>query len=128
MGILDDMVHSIARNVRMDIRKLLSPVLLALAGGLIGATGIGFLTAWAYLTLSAAVGHGSAALLIGLGYLMLSAGLVFLANRQLAKHDPGDPSRKQPSAQGKEATDAASEIAFTAAFVLARYLGAGKPH
>lgn len=126
MGILDDMVHSIGRNVRMDIRKLLMPVLLALAGGLIGATGVGFLTAWAYLTLGAAIGHGSAALLIGLGYLMLSAGLVFLARRQLSKHDPGDPSRKQPGVQGKEATDAASEIAFTAAFVLARYLGAGK--
>ncbi|MDP2780933.1 hypothetical protein [Devosia sp.] len=126
MGILDDIVHSIGRNVRMDIRKLLLPVLLALAGGLIGATGVGFLTAWAYLTLGAAIGHESAALLIGLGYLMLSAGLVFLAHRQLSKHDPGDPSRKQPGVQRKEATDAASEIAFTAAFVLARYLGAGK--
>ncbi|MBC7284431.1 hypothetical protein [Hoeflea sp.] len=102
------------------------PVLLALAGGLMGATGVGFLTVWAYLTLGAAVGHGSAALMIGLGYLMLSAGFVFLAHGLLSKHDPGDPSRKQPGVQRKVATDAASEIAFTAAFVLARYLGAGK--
>ncbi|WP_435259939.1 phage holin family protein [Thioclava sp. FR2] len=126
MGILDEMVHSIGRDVRMDVRKLLLPVLLALAGGLIGATGVGFLTAWAYLTLGAAIGHGSAALVIGLGYLVLSAGLVLLAQRQLSKHDPDDPSMKQPGAQGKEATDAASEIAFTAAFVLARYLGKEK--
>lgn len=128
MGILDDMVHGIARDVRMDLRTLLLPVLLALTGGLIGATGVGFLTAWAYLLVGAAVGYGSAALLIGLGYLLLSVGFVSLARRQLSKHDPGDAARKQPGARGTEATDAASEIAFTAAFVLARYLGAGKGH
>jgi predicted lipid-binding transport protein (Tim44 family) len=126
MRFLDEIVHSIGQDVRMDAREMLLPALLALAGGLTGATGVGFLTAWAYLTLGIAVGHGTAALLIGVVYTLLAGGLIFLARRQLSKHDPEDPSRKQPRAHGKDATDAASQFAFTAAFVLARYLGEGK--
>ncbi|MDX2485565.1 MAG: hypothetical protein QNK42_18115 [Pseudodonghicola sp.] len=126
MGIVDDIVYSIGREVRMDARKLLLPVLLALACGLTGAAGAAFLTAWAYLTLSMVLGHGPAALLIGLGYALFAVGLVVLTRRQWSTLDQEDPSKKQPGAHGKDATDAASQIAFTAAFVLARYLGEGK--
>ena len=55
---------------------MLLPILLALAGGLTGAAGMGFLTAWAYLTPSVAVGNGPAALLTGLGLTMLAVALL----------------------------------------------------
>ncbi|MBL4558263.1 MAG: hypothetical protein JKP98_18060 [Rhodobacteraceae bacterium] len=73
MGLVDDIVHRAARDVRTDVRKMILPGLLVLAAGLSGAAGMGFLTAWAYLALTAAIGHGPAALLIGLGHALLSA-------------------------------------------------------
>lgn len=123
MGVVDEIVHRIARDLRMDVRKMVLPGLFALAGGLSGAAGVGFLTVWAYLALSAAMGHGPAALLIGLGHVLLSVGLVSLARRLLLNPARNDPSNKPPDAHAKEASDAVSQIAFAAAFVLARYLG-----
>ncbi len=126
MGIVDDIVHRIGQDVRMDARKMLVPALLVLAGGLTGAAGVGFLTAWAYLTLSVAVGYGPAALLTGLGLTVLSVGLLALARNRLSKHELADPSVTQPKAPANDSADVASQIAFTAAFVLARHLGKGK--
>lgn len=126
MALVDDIVHRAARDVRMDVRKMILPGMLALAAGLSGAAGMGFLTAWAYLALAAAIGHGPAALLVGLGHVLLSAGLVFVARRVLSKPAPDDASKKTPGPHGNEAGDAASQLAFTAAFVLARYLGEKK--
>lgn len=126
MDIVDDIVHRISRDVRMDARKMLLPVLLALAGGLTGAAGVGFLTAWAYLALSVAVGYGPAALLTGLGLTVPAVGLLALARNRLSKPDLADPSVKQPKATANDRADVASQIAFTAAFVLARHLGEGK--
>jgi hypothetical protein len=123
MGLVDDIVHRAARDVRMDVRKLLWPGFLALAAGLSGAVGMGFLTAWAYLALGAAMGHGPAALLLGLGLVLLCAGLVFLARGVLSKPAPDATSKEPTGINGQEAGDAASQIAFTVAFVLARYLG-----
>lgn len=105
---------------------MLLPILLALAGGLTGAAGMGFLTAWAYLTLSVAVGNGPAALLTGLGLTMLAVALLALARHRLSTPDLADPSVKHPKPPAKDQADVASQIAFTAAFVLARYLGEGK--
>ncbi len=45
MSIVDDIVHSIGRDVRLDARQMLLPVVLALAGFLTGVAGMGFLTA-----------------------------------------------------------------------------------
>ncbi|MGJ8587513.1 MAG: phage holin family protein [Yoonia sp.] len=126
MGIVDDIVHRIGQDVRMDARKMLVPALLVLAGGLTGAAGVGFLTTWAYLTLSVAVGYGPAALLTGLGFTVLSVGLLSLARNRLSKHELADPSVTQPKAPANDSADVASQIAFTAAFVLARHLGKGK--
>ncbi|TDK51446.1 phage holin family protein [Antarcticimicrobium luteum] len=126
MGIVDDAVHSIGRNVRMDARRLLLPILLTLAGGLTAAAGVAFLTAWAYLTLSIAVGQGPASLLIGLGLTILAAVLLVLARNRFTKKTLTDPPVSQPAAPATGATDFASQIAFTAAFVLARHLGEGK--
>ncbi|SNT13283.1 phage holin family protein [Antarctobacter heliothermus] len=126
MGIVDDIVHSIGRDVRKDAGKLLLPTLLAVAGGLTAAAGVAFLTAWAYLTLSRAVGQASASLLIGLGLTLLAAALLVLARNRFTKKTLIDPPVSQPAAPATGETDFASQIAFTTAFVLARYLGEGR--
>ncbi|WP_296376958.1 phage holin family protein [Yoonia sp.] len=123
MGIVDDIVHSICRSVRKDARRLLLPTVLALAGGLTGAAGVAFLTAWAYITLSLAVGQAWASLLIGLGLIILAAVLLVIARNRFTKKTLTDPPVSQPAAPATGETDFASQIAFTAAFVLARYLG-----
>lgn len=126
MGIVDDIVHSIGQNVRMDARRLLLPTVLALAGGLTGAAGVAFLTACVYLTLSIAVGQASAALLTGLGLAIVAAGLLVFARNRLTKEAAADRPVSQPAAPATGETDFASQIAFTAAFVLARSLGEGR--
>lgn len=123
MAIVDDIVHRIGRDARKDARAMLMPALLALAGGVTGVAGLGFLAASAYLALDAVLGHGTAALLTGSGLTLLSLGLVMLARRQMSQHGPDDPAGKTPADQEKAASDTASQIAFATAFVLARYLG-----
>ena len=122
MGIVDDIVHSIGRDVRMDARRLLLPILLTLAGGLTGAAGVAFLTAWAYLTLSSAVGQGPASLLIGLGLTILAVGILALARNRLTQTTQLAPPVTQPETSAPSETEFASQVAFTSAFVLARYL------
>ncbi|MBE0414864.1 MAG: hypothetical protein IBX59_14770 [Yoonia sp.] len=102
---------------------MLLPTVLALAGGLTGAAGVAFLTAWAYITLSLAVGQAWASLLIGLGLIILAAVLLVIARNRFTKKTLTDPPVSQPAAPATGETDFASQIAFTAAFVLARYLG-----
>ena len=126
MGIVDGIVHSIGRDVRKDAGELLVPILLALAGGLTGTAGVGFLTAWVYLTLSIAVGQASAALLTGLGLVIVAAGLLVFARNRLTKKTAADPPVSQPAAPATGETGLASQIAVTAAFVLARSLGEGR--
>lgn len=126
MGLVDDIVHSIGRCVRMDARRLLLPILLVMAGGLTGAAGIAFLTVWAYLTLSLAIGHGPASLLIGLGLTILAAGLLVLARKRFLQKPPADPLAIRPMTDATGKAVFASQVAFTAAFVLARYLDHGR--
>ena len=45
MAIVDDIVHRIGRDARKDARAMLMPALLALAGGVTGVAGLGFLAA-----------------------------------------------------------------------------------
>lgn len=122
MGIVDDIVNSIGRNARRDARRLLLPILLALAGGLTGAAGVAFLMAWVYLTLSSAVGQGPAFLLTGLGLTILAVGILALAKNRLTQTIQLDPPVTQPETSAPNEAEFASQIAFTAAFVLARYL------
>nr|WP_319251449.1 hypothetical protein [uncultured Celeribacter sp.] len=126
MGIVDDVVHSIGRSVRKDAGELLVPILLALAGVLAGAAGVAFLTAWAYLTLSSAVGQGPASLLIGLGLTILAVGILALARNRLTQTIRLDPPVTQPETSAPSEAEFASQIAFTAAFILARYLKQSK--
>jgi hypothetical protein len=122
MGIVDDVVHSIGRDVRKDAGELLVPILLALAGVLAGAAGVAFLTAWAYLTLSSAVGQGPASLLIGLGLTVLAVGILAVARNRFTQTTQSDPLVAEPQTSAPSEAEFASQIAFTAAFVLARYL------
>jgi len=126
MGIVDDVVHSIGRSVRKDAGELLVPILLALAGVLAAAAGVAFLTAWAYLTLSSAVGQGPASLLIGLGLTILALGVLALARNRLTQTIRLDPPVTQPETSAPSEAEFASQIAFTAAFILARYLKQSK--
>ncbi len=117
----DDTVHGVARIAHGGACKLLALFVLGLSGYLIGVAGIGFLTAWAFLSLSMALGEGSAALLIGLGLTLLGAGVLTLFWR-CSKPAPADVPQSRPAAPQADMDDAPSLIAFTAAFVLARYL------
>lgn len=123
MAIVDDIVHRIGRDARKDMGAMLVPALLALAGGVTGVAALGFLVASAYVALGAVMGYGLAALLTGSGLVLLSLGLIVLSRRQMSQRGPADPARKTPAAQESAESDTASEIAFTTAFVLARYLG-----
>ncbi|MBN8292098.1 hypothetical protein JI664_09000 [Rhodobacter sp. NTK016B] len=105
---------------------MLLPIVLALAGGVTGAAGAAFLTTWAYLTLSVVVGYGPAALFTGFGLTVLAAGLLVLARNRFTKKTASDPPVSRPVATATGKADLASEFAFTAAFVLARYLGEGR--
>jgi hypothetical protein len=126
MGIVDDVVHSIGRSVRKDARHLLVPTLLALAGVLAGAAGVVFLTVWAYLMLSIVVGQASASFLIGLGLTVLAVGLLAVARNRFTQTKQFDPYVTKPETSAPSETDLASQIAFTAAFVIARNLGKGR--
>ena len=122
MGIVDDVVHSIGRSVQKDARHLLVPTLLALAGVLAGAAGVAFLTVSAYLMLSVVVGQASAAFLIGLGLTVLAVGLLAVARNRFKQATQLDPPVTQPETSAPSEAEFTSQIAFTAAFVLARYL------
>jgi hypothetical protein len=122
MGIVDDVVHSIGRDVRKDAGELLVPILLVLAGVLAGAAGVAFLTAWSYLTLSSAVGQGPASLLIGLGLTVLAVGILAVARNRFTQTTQSDPLVAEPETSATSEAEFASQIAFSAAFVLARYL------
>jgi uncharacterized membrane protein YdjX (TVP38/TMEM64 family) len=123
MTIIDDIVHRIGEVARKDARAMLIPALLALAGGVTGVAALGFLVASAYVALGAVMGYGLAALLTGSGLALLSLGLGVLARRKMSHQGPADPARKTPAEDDKAVNDTASQIAFTTAFVLARYLG-----
>lgn len=101
---------------------MLLPTMLALAGGLSGGAGVVFLTAWAYLTLSIAIGQASASLLLGLAFSILALGLLALARKRLSEKPPADPPLTRPKILATGEADFATQMAFTAAFILARYL------
>jgi predicted lipid-binding transport protein (Tim44 family) len=114
-------MHSLARGLIDGARKVLTRAMLLLIGCLIGAVGLGFLIVWAFATLSAAIGVGMAALVIGLGLSLISGVLVSLALRQ-PKPVPAESPKEPPANPMPDLSDVPSQIAFTVAFVLARYL------
>lgn len=119
MDVVDDIVPRLGRDLRRDAGKLLLPVLRAVAGGLTGAAGAAFLTAWAYFTLRVVVGYGPAALSTGLGLTVLAAGLPGRARHRLTKKTAADLPVPQPVAPATAKANFAAKSAFTPAFVFA---------
>jgi hypothetical protein len=96
----------------------------AAAEGLIGLVGAGFVIFAGYAALRPVTGPALAALVTGVVLIVLAVGLAWLssyldpARRQRAA---GPPPPLQPAAR-PQPEDAASMAAFTAAFVLGRWL------
>lgn len=115
-GLLQDILRGVERRARAGAARLLRQVALALAACLFGLASLGFLTASAYLALNSAVGSGWATLWMGLGFLVLTGGLVILARPKR----PRQPIEEEvPEAEA--GTDTLALAAFTLAFVLARH-------
>lgn len=113
--------------------RLLLSDLLVLSGVLIGLVGFGFLVASALMTLSLTVGPRWAALIFGLGFMLLAGGLLAFARGRRSRPAPPGTSKAQrpgsdtgPSAEAGTDESAAVMTAFTVAFVLGRYLNGRK--
>jgi hypothetical protein len=121
--LFDDMLGGVARDAKAGARRLLLTVIIGFAGCSIAVVGLGFLLAWAFMTLSMAYDARTAALFIGLACFIL-AGCVFGVLLYLRPSKPVVPEvpKPGPDAGDAETTDAASIAAFTAAFVLGRYM------
>jgi hypothetical protein len=123
MSSVGDLAHSLGRDVRNEARKAMIPLLLGLAAFVAGSAGMGFLTVWAYLALSVAMGPQTASLVIGLGFLSLAAGALLFARWRPSRRSAQNPPEVRAEVPASETPDAVSLVAFTAAFVLARALG-----
>ena len=109
------------RAARESARKLLLPLVLGLSAALIMLVGSGFLLASAFITLAAAWGPAMAALSLGLGLTVLAAVLMLIAKTQMSRKAVAT-ARTPPPVAADADRDGASLVAFTAAFVLGRYL------
>lgn len=102
--------------------SLLWPVLRVVMACLTGLVGFGFLTAAIYHAITASVGPGWASLLLGVGFSVLAGVILLFARDRLPKPAPTAANRVPPAGSGGDTTDTHTMIAFTAAFVLGRYL------
>jgi hypothetical protein len=109
-----------AADARVGARKAMRQGLALALGCLIGATGLGFLTASAFLALEAPLGAATAALVVGLALSLLAVGILALARSRPPRPLPVAPPRL--TAEAPRPPDPVPLLAFTAAFVLARYL------
>jgi len=115
--------------------KVLSRLLLGVSGCLTALAGLGFLCAASFLALGPVLGAGWATFVIGAGLMVLAGVLLALSGRRssnpapkpVPKPVPAAPPPSPSAAEAAEAAETGSIIAFTAAFVLARYL-AGEKH
>ncbi|MCZ4354572.1 hypothetical protein O4H61_18810 [Roseovarius aestuarii] len=100
---------------------------LEISVGLIGLAGFAFITASAFLALSASLGAALAALLTGLGLLLAAGGCVAIVKKPWSKQHLANAPNAPPIPSATDPSNVAATVAFTAAFVLARYLGDDKP-
>lgn len=124
---LQDTLRGVEGSARDAAQKVIWRLTFGISVGLIGLAGLGFLAASAYLTLSSAVGLTLAALIIGVGLILLAGGLLLLSKRSSSKPAPEDAGKATPVASRTGGANLAPTIAFTAAYVLARYLSADRP-
>jgi hypothetical protein len=120
--VFDAFLQTAARDAERRARRLMLITMLGFASGLMAVAGIGFVTAWAFLTLSVSMGPGLAALLIGLGLFGLAGAVLAFAVSLASKPAPKLASEHKPETADPGKPDAVAVIAFTAAFVLGRYL------
>lgn len=112
-------------RVQADLRKLLWPVTLVLLACLLGLVAIGFLTAAAYLAISAAYGPVWAMLKLGAGFMGQAGVALLLSGLNSTKPALAAPVTAPTATSIATPSEASATVAFTAAFVLGRYL-AGK--
>ncbi|MGJ8605468.1 MAG: hypothetical protein ACSHXH_15230 [Marivita sp.] len=124
---LTDALRGGEGSARDAAQKVLWRLFLEISVGLIGLAGFGFITASAFLVLSASLGAALAALLTGLGLLLAAGGCVAIVKKPMPKQDHANAPNAAPSPSATDPAGVAATVAFTAAFVLARYLGDDKP-
>jgi hypothetical protein len=115
-------LRSAALDAREGVRRVLRQTLWVALGGFVGVTGFGFLTASAFLAIKTASGATTAALLTGLALSLLAAGIMALTKDRPPPPRPSEAAMARPATPGPHPPDAAPLLAFTVAFVLARYL------
>jgi hypothetical protein len=111
-----------AQDARNSARRAMRQGLALSLGCLIGAVGLGFLTAAAFLALETELGAATAALVVGLAFLIMAVGVLALAQRRPLGLPPTGATPPRPAAEAPPPPNPAALVAFTAAFVLARYL------
>lgn len=124
---LKDAMRGVEGSARVAAQKVLWRLFLEISVGLIGLAGLGFITASAFLALSASLGAALAALLTGLGLLLAAGGCVAILKKPWSKQQVANAPKAPPIPSATDPTGVAATVAFTAAFVLARYLGDDKP-
>ncbi|MBU0643170.1 MAG: phage holin family protein [Alphaproteobacteria bacterium] len=123
------LLHRAERDVKDGARKLLWSALAVVIAGLTAGVGVCFVLLWAYMTLSAEVGPRMASLVMGLGLILCAAVILALSAHQarLERTKTPDPQpaphrAPKPAPSDPDIETLPSLVAFTAAFVLARYL------
>lgn len=120
--VFDAFLQTAVRDAERRARRLMLITILGVASGVMAIAGIGFITAWAFLTLSVSMGAGLAALLIGLGLFGFAGAVLAFAVRLRSKPAPKLAAEHKSATADPGKPDAVAVIAFTAAFVLGRYL------
>ncbi len=120
--LIKDILHGLEDRSRVRANKMQRRVLLGLSGCLIGLAGLGFLTAAAFLALSTVAGPAWSALITGVVLLILAGGFLALVCKPLPNSIPADVQETDTPPAGADPANTGVMIAFTAAFVLARYL------
>lgn len=124
--LLKSIFRTAARDTKRRARALALKTALAAVGGLVALAGMGFLMAWLFMTLSLEIGPRWAALFIGLGLFGFAGILLFIAANTGYRPPPRLTADNRSAGFDASAPDGSAVVAFTAAFVLARYLTAGK--
>jgi hypothetical protein len=121
-GSLAAALRGAAQDARANARDAMRQGLAVALGCLIGAVGLGFLTASAFLALEATLGAAAAALAVGIALSILGGGVLALARSRPPGPLPAGGAPPRLAAEAPPPPDAVPLLAFTAAFVLARYL------
>lgn len=118
-----DPIQRAVSALRNGMRRVLVSTGLALAAGLVGIAGAGFLVAWVFLLLQDLMGPAAASFLTGFGLLIVAAGLLALAsNRMSGPKSPEATDDASLQTSGIGSVSIVSHSAFVVAFVIGRIL------